>query len=259
VVKGERNPPRGARRRNKLRVGYEYLYAWQESESIAQIWCKLGSALHNRFFESPTATLLCPDSDPPPAFAVACSPPVTASPPAPGSHPSRRTLPSSHRSCASIRPTATSSTARPASTCFKAAIICASGVPASRRTLFPFLSQKSYSCVRKEGIRSMRLPIVLNAHTENQPLATAERQVFGQQFGSSDMRMQRRFFNNGNVRTCFWVSSRLVGSGCASRRTPHRSCTERVHGCVATPLIPHPVTSAGPRDHSSATHSRYRT
>jgi len=59
----------------------------------------------SRFFGSPTATLLCPGSDPPPASAAGCSRHVTASPPAPGSHPcrhtsfSRRVLGYAHFSC----------------------------------------------------------------------------------------------------------------------------------------------------------------
>src|SRR5256885_12900149 len=48
----------------------------------------------SRFFGSPTAALLCLDSDLPPASAASCSRHATASPPAPGSHPCRRTLPS---------------------------------------------------------------------------------------------------------------------------------------------------------------------
>src|SRR5438094_165249 len=57
-----------------------------------------------RFFESPTAALPCPGSDPPPASAAACSPHATASLPAPGSHPSPRTSPSPRRLCALRRP-----------------------------------------------------------------------------------------------------------------------------------------------------------
>src|SRR3954454_4289384 len=53
-----------------------------------------------RFFESPTAALPCPDSNPLPASAVACSHRAAAWPPAPRSHPCRRTSPSSHRWCA---------------------------------------------------------------------------------------------------------------------------------------------------------------
>src|SRR5438477_6379512 len=57
-----------------------------------------------RFFELPTATLLCRDLDPPPTFAASCSHPATAWLPVPGSHPSRRISPSRHRSCVSISP-----------------------------------------------------------------------------------------------------------------------------------------------------------
>src|ERR1700733_12862208 len=55
-----------------------------------------------RFFESPTAALPCPGSDPPPACGAACSHPATAWLPEPRLHPSRHTSPSRHRSCASI-------------------------------------------------------------------------------------------------------------------------------------------------------------
>src|ERR1700689_3881745 len=54
-----------------------------------------------RFFESPTAALPCPDSDPPPACEGGFSRPAVAGPPVPRSHPYRRTSPSRHRSCAS--------------------------------------------------------------------------------------------------------------------------------------------------------------
>ncbi len=58
----------------------------------------------SRFFGSPTATPLCPESDLPPASAGSCSHRATASLPTPGSHPCHRTSPSRHRSCASIPP-----------------------------------------------------------------------------------------------------------------------------------------------------------
>src|SRR2546421_595570 len=58
----------------------------------------------SRFFGSPTATLLYPGSDRPPASATGCSHPATASPLAPDSHPSRHTSPSRHTACASIPP-----------------------------------------------------------------------------------------------------------------------------------------------------------
>src|SRR6266481_2446466 len=60
---------------------------------------RLSSASSTRFFQSPTATRLCPGSDPPPASSAARSPPATVSPPAPGSRPCRRTSPSRRRSC----------------------------------------------------------------------------------------------------------------------------------------------------------------
>ncbi len=58
----------------------------------------------SRFFESPNATLLCPDSGPLPASAASCSRRATVSLPAPGSRPCPRTLLSRRRSCASIPP-----------------------------------------------------------------------------------------------------------------------------------------------------------
>src|SRR5579859_383975 len=58
-----------------------------------------------RFFESPIAVLLYPNSGLPPASAVACSHPAAAWLPEPPSHPSHPTSPSSHRWCASIHHT----------------------------------------------------------------------------------------------------------------------------------------------------------
>src|SRR5579859_15787 len=58
-----------------------------------------------RFFESPIAVLLYPNSGLPPASAVACSHPAAARLPEPPSHPSHPTSPSSHRWCASIHHT----------------------------------------------------------------------------------------------------------------------------------------------------------
>src|SRR5262249_23576539 len=57
----------------------------------------------SRFFGSPTAALLCPDLDPPPACASGCSRRATAWLLAPGSRPSRRTSLSRRRSCAWTR------------------------------------------------------------------------------------------------------------------------------------------------------------
>src|SRR5581483_67208 len=102
----------------------------------------------SRFFGSPIAALLCPDSDRPPVSAASCSHRAAVSLPAPGSHPSHRTSPSRRRSCASTPPPRAPhpppSFPPPAALAPRSsALPCA----CSETCVLPFLSQQSYSAL----------------------------------------------------------------------------------------------------------------
>src|SRR6266699_1362078 len=128
----------------------------------------------SRFFGSPTATLPCPDSDQLPASAAACSHRATASPLAPGSHPSRRISPSRRRWYASTRPLPAPRlppyvpppvVSGPRSSALPYAC--------SSTFLFPFPpSEIILSFVRKEGIRSERLPLRRQYDSSSSPTST---------------------------------------------------------------------------------------
>src|SRR5580693_4764766 len=125
----------------------------------------------NRFFGSPTATLLCPDSDPPPAFAASCSHRAAASLPVPGSHPSHRTSPSRRKACAWTPPPLAPhlllfALPPPASTPRSSALPCA----CSSTYLLPLpFAEIILSFVRKQGIRSLALPRSYSTAENSEP------------------------------------------------------------------------------------------
>src|SRR6202049_2760641 len=113
------------------------------------------TASSTRFFGSPTAAHLCPNSNLPPTSSDARSPPAAALLPELHAHPSRRTSPSSHRSCAWTLPLPAPHPPPfvpppPASMLRSFPLLCA----CSSTYFLPSLFHEIIPSVRKEGSRS---------------------------------------------------------------------------------------------------------